>query len=721
MVNGRGRDRPERSPRPPWRGRALLNLAMIAALLPAADVVAAEPLLNPADTKTYKAAFKAADKLDWTRAFALAARTGEPLPAKVIEWLFIQEPRGGASFDRIAAFIDANPDWPHMRRLLRLAEVALADNGPARVALDWFARHPPVNGEGHFKLAQALVASGDSEAAAEHMRQAWREGTFTAARERVFLGQFGARLTPEDHIARLDRMLWNGVWGASRRAVRRVGPDWAALGRARIALMVRAWNVDQAIARVPDYLKSHPGLVYERVRWRRRKGKHDGAAELLAMAPRHPSALARPDKWWYERRRQARRVLAEGRIAEAYELASRHGMADAADWAGQGRAFADAPTPVRGRIAEAEWLSGWIALEFLYRPDIAAEHFLHAYQVVRYPISIARNAYWAGRASTALGDGETARQWFRTAAAHPATFYGQLAADALGVAVAHAAASTPPPDAEALAAYRGRELVRVTGMLSELGRKRRLRPFVSRLLDAAKSAAERALLAEHLTRLGRIELAVMVARRSARDGLMLMDYNYPRPKLPISIAGDAALVHAITRQESAFDQRARSSVGALGLMQLMPYTARQTAAKLKLAYSKGRLTSDPGYNLRLGTAYLDRLLTNYGGSYILALAAYNAGPNAVARWLRANGDPRDFETDPVRWIERIPYSETRDYVHRVLETTQVYRHLIDGGARQSPDLGSDLNRATRAARPVLLPRPRPRAGARRAASIDAGE
>ncbi len=704
-----------------WRGRAPIYLAMIGAVLSTTPVIAAEPLLGAADNKAYKAAFKAADKLDWTRAFALAAQTSEPLPAKVIEWLFIQEPRGGASFDRISAFVDANPDWPHMRRLLDLAEVALADNGPEQVALDWFARHPPVNGEGHFKLAQALVTSGDSEAATEHMRQAWREGSFTADRERVFLGQFGALLTPEDHIARLDRMLWNGVWGASRRAVRRVGPDWAALGGARIALMVRAWNVDQAIAQVPDYLRSHPGLVYERVRWRRRKGKHDAAAELLATAGGQPLDLVRPDKWWYERRRQARRVLGEGRVTEAYELASQHGMADAADWLSQGQAFDSAPTPVRGRIAEAEWLSGWIALEFLFQPDIAGEHFLHAYQVVRYPISMARHAYWAGRASTALGDGETARQWFRTAAAHPATFYGQLAADALGDTVVHAAASIPAPGADALAAYRGRELVRVIEMLSELGQKRRLRPFVPRLLEAAKSAAERTLLAEHLKRLGRIELAVMVARGSARDGLMLPDYNYPRPRLPISITGDAALVHAITRQESAFDEKARSSAGALGLMQLMPYTARQTARKLKLAYSKSRLTSDPGYNLRLGTAYLDQLLTKYGGSYILALAAYNAGPNAVARWLRANGDPRDFETDPVRWIERIPYSETRDYVRRVLETTQVYRHLLHGGARPLPDLGSDLNRAARPARPVLLPRPRPRADGRKAASIDTGE
>lgn len=702
-------------------GRALIYLTMIGALLSAADVTVAAPLLGAADNKTYKAAFKAADKLDWTRAFALAAKTSEPLPAKVIEWLFIQEPRGGASFDRISAFIDANPDWPHMRQLLDLAEVALADNGPAAVALDWFARHPPVNGEGHFKLAQALVASGDSAAAADHMRQAWREGNFTAARERVFLGRFGTLLTPEDHIARLDRMLWNGSWGASRRAVRRVGPDWAALGRARIALMVRAWNVDQAIARVPDYLRGHPGLVYERIRWRRRKGKHDSAAELLATAGRQTSALARPDKWWYERRRQARRVLGEGRVTEAYELASRHGMANAADWNSQGRTFDNAPTAVRGRIAEAEWLSGWIALEFLYQPDIAGEHFLHAYQVVRYPISVARHAYWAGRAATARGDGEGARQWFRTAAAHPATFYGQLAADALGSAVVHDTPSTPPPGADALAAYRGRELVRVIGMLSELGQRRRLRPFVPSLIDAAKSVAERALLAEYLKRLGRIELAVMVARNSARDGLMLPDYNYPRPRLAISITGDAALVHAIMRRESAFEQKARSPAGALGLMQLMPLTARQTAAKLNLAYSKGRLTSDPGYNLRLGTAYLDQLLTKYGGSYVLALAAYNAGPNAVARWLRSNGDPRDFETDAVRWIERIPYSETRNYVRGVLGTTQVYRHLIAGGALQLPDLGSDLNRAARPARPVLLPRPRPGAEGRKAAGIVPGE
>ncbi|MFQ5535561.1 MAG: transglycosylase SLT domain-containing protein [Sphingomonadales bacterium] len=697
---------------PAFIASGLIAVAIFAAVAlsnaNAAPVLNSKEVLNSKDLSLYQAAFKAVKQRDWSKAFATSAQASDPAPARVIEWLYLQEPDSGASFERIGAFLDANPDWPHRVRLARRAELALDDDAPVETIIDWFSRHPPVSGEGRLKLGQALIATGRSEEGDRWLREAWITGSFSAQRERDIRRRLGARLTPDLHARRLDHMLWNGNSGAARRALPLAPADIAALGKARLALARRTWNVDQAIADVPAHLVDHPGLVYERIRWRRKKGLHERAQELLATAPRTPAELVRPDKWWFERRIQVRHALTEGRIADAYELASRHGLAREADWQAQGNPIAGQPRAVRARIAEAEWLSGWIALTRLNEPDTAFRHFERAYAVVRLPVSVARATFWAGRAAQAQGDKPRATEWFEKAARHGSSFYGQLAALEVGPPPALADAAVPTPTVDEIAAFARRELVHVCRTLAEIGEHRRLRPFVRSLLVKVGEPRDRNLLAQHLRDTGRPDLALMVARASASEGIAMADHNYPTRALAPTLSATGPLLHGVIRQESGFYPEAKSPAGALGLMQLMPYTAFQTARGMKLAYNKNRLLSDPAYNTQIGTGYLTGLLERYRGSYILALAAYNAGPNAVNRWLRTFGDPRNGVTDPVDWIEMIPYRETRDYVQRVLEATQIYRRRLNSVSEPGFGINHDLHRAVQPSRPTLLPRPRPR-------------
>ena len=562
-------------------------------------------------------------------------------------------------FEEVAAFIEANPDWPGGDTLRRRAEAAMGDAiAPARV-FAWFTAHPPISGVGKMRLAEAQIAAGDDTAATTLLRDAWINDDFAYREERTFYARHRKRLTRADHVARLDRLQWDGKRGAARRMLRRVGEDHRALAEARDALKARAGGVDGAIARVPDALRDHPGLWYERLRWRRRKGLHDSAREILAALP---ADLVRPEAWWRETHIETRKAIEEGLISVAYRLASGHRQTTAL------------------ASSEAEWLAGWIALRFLEEPDLAYPHFALLHTAVRYPISVARGAYWAGRAAAAAGHPEVVRHWFDLAADHPTTFYGQLARTALG---GRGLLELPPDPAVSgadRAAIEKHELAPVVHALAATGQDDLLRPFVLRLADLASTPGQRRLVAELVAGAGRPAFAVTVARRTARRGTTLIELGYPVIALPpVTTAGggaDEALVLAMLRQESGFDQAAVSRAGALGLMQLMPTTARAVARRLGLPYDKERLTGDRDYNLTLGRAYIAQLLDAYDGSYLLALAAYNAGGRRVRRWIHAYGDPRGGEVDPVDWIELIPISETRNYVQRVMEAVPVYRQRL---------------------------------------------
>ena len=627
-------------------------------------------LLSAGDWKLYKRAFAAAKKGDWTKARRLGARAADPLPAKVITWLFLSEPGTPAGFEEIARFIAGNAGWPRRQTLLRHAEKAMGDRIPHERALAWFADHPPVSGEGRVRLAEALMAGGRTDLGAAWLRHAWVADDFDARRERKIVKRHRKLLTRSDHEARLDRLLWDGRRRAARRMLRRVSEGFRALGMARLRLMERAGGVDAAIARVPAQFKTHPGLVYERLRWRRRKGFDERARELLVDPPDN---VVRPEAWWRERQILARRALNEGSVTEAYWLARDH-----------------EDLGVRA-LAEAEWLAGWIALRFLDDPEAAYAHFTRVYNAVRFPISRARGAYWAGRAAESRGEPERAREWFAKAARHQTAYYGQLAASKLEGSGNFALSPNPTLGPGDWDAFDRRELVRAVRLLAELGEKDRLRPFIMALAEQAERPAEHVLAATLAESLGRADLAIASAKRSGRAGVTVVKAGYPVIPLPSSANVEAALILALSRQESAFNAKAVSASGARGLMQLLPRTAKRVARSLKIPYVKAKLTEDPAYNATLGSAYLARLIKAYGGSYVLALAAYNAGPARVKRWMRNFGDPRSDEVDVIDWMELVPYPETRNYLHRVLEALQVYRQRL-GGRTVALRLEEDLGR-----------------------------
>ena len=547
-------------------------------------------VLPPPEGAIYGAAFAAAEAGKHQTALKLAAKAHNSLADKLIDWLALSRAQPVPAFERFVAFIENNPDWPRLNALRRRAEAAIdATVGDERV-FAWFAANPPRTGLGRARLAEAQFRAGNDETATALVRDAWIGGNFTRDEEKAFLAKHRKRLRREDHAARLDRLLWDGRRSASRRMLRRVDSGQRALAEARLRLMFRAGGVDAAIARVPDELLGDAGLRFERARWRRRHNMAAGAREILA-AP--PDDLVRPAAWWRESRIQSRQAVREGLISVAYRLASEH------------RQTASLPR------SQAEWLAGWIALRFLSDAGRAHGHFTALRDGVSYPISVARAAYWAGRAAMAVNSRAGSRWWYGLAAQHPTTYYGQLALAALGATGALPLPEDPVVSADDAAFVYGHELTRVVQFLADAGEARLMRPFVLRLAELAGDAGRRAGVAAMAAAVGRPDLGMVVARRWSRDGELLVSYGYPVVSLPPSRSGagevEPALLLAMLRQESGFDAGAVSRAGARGLMQLMPGTARSVARSLKLSYDKERLTTDTDYNLTLGRAYVGGL------------------------------------------------------------------------------------------------------------------
>ena len=630
------------------------------------------PAVSQSDIAIYAEAFRAAAQHQWRRAHGLARRAHDPLGATILRWWDYSGPYTYASFAEIARFIDEHPDWPARQALRANADSALALGVSDAEVLAWYRWRDPVNSDGRLRYAEALRGAGERARAAALVRAAWIEGTFSAGELHDTWRRHRSLLRPEDHVARLDRLVWANRTNAARRMFRYVDEGQQRLAEARLALRARAGGVDRAIGRVPQALRDDAGLVYERLRWRRAKRRDEDARALLRQAPERLGP--RPKLWWRERAVLVRRALEEGLSAEAYALAAGHGQASTSTF------------------SEAEWLAGWIALRFLGDARAAFPHFVRMHDAVTMPISRARAAYWAGRAAEGFEDLEGAVLWYDKAADYPGAFYGQLA-------LARIAAPDAPlfaaAEDDAAATLEGHPLIDAVRFLAFLGYDGLLPPFFDRLSALARNDADHATVSALALSIGRPDESIRAAQRAARDGYVSVDRLFPLVDVPFS-QEDAALEHALVlaviRQESRFDRKARSVAGALGLMQLMPGTARSLARRMGLRASRARLTAEPAHNVALGSRYLGDLIARQGGSYLLALAAYNAGPRNVGRWIAANGDPRhDPDVDIVDWIEMIPLPETRNYVQRVLEGAQVYRWQL-GRRPTASSLERDLVR-----------------------------
>jgi soluble lytic murein transglycosylase len=621
-----------------------------------------------ADLDSMRAALAAAQSGDWTRAYTSASAITDPLPIKMLHWMDYARPGAPGRFPDISEFIEHNPDWPAQKALRKHAEEALAGESDT-VAADWFKRHPPVSSTGKLREAEIIMNSGDLEGGTAALRALWIAADFGPLDEKNFLARHAFSLRPEDHVQRIDRLLWDAQTDAARRMLPVVPPNYRLLAEARLALAAQAPKAEALVARVPPQLRSDPGLVFEQLRWRHRKDMTDAAAQILLA---QPNDLVRPAAWWAERQAIARRELAGGNAELAYRLIEQHGLIE-------GNAF-----------SEAQFLLGYIALRYMKQPALAFEHFARILTRVDTPYAKARAGYWGGRAAEAEGKPELATKWYAAGADHMATFYGQLAAHQLGHDAPPRPTPEPVPDPAELAQFDADEAVRAARIFFDLGDGDRGKTFLIYLANNAKTPARFAMLASLAEASGRIDLAIAVAKRAIDAGTPLMIHGYPVTATPDGGTAERSLLFAIMRQESAFERDAVSRVGARGLMQLMPATASSIATKMQLPFSADRLTADGLFNVLLGRTYVESLIDDFGGSYALAIASYNAGPGRVRQWVRDYGDPRGGSIDMVDWIEMIPINETRNYVQRVLENLQIYRGQV--GRESAFSLASDLAR-----------------------------
>ncbi len=655
------------------RGVALLLLLLAVTLAPAVACAQSSP-----DELRLRQALDALDRRDFDAAMAAASGLDDPLARTLIQWMRLKE--GLGTFERIARFIETNADWPHRHALRRAAERALTGREDPRRLLAWFDRHPPLTTDGLVARTRTLVAVGGNADARDAARTAWIDGRFSKAEQQKFFNAFRNFLRTQDHERRLSSLIWDQRLTEAQRMYPLVSVGQRRLAEARILLIRDKPGVDGAIERVPAALRDDPGLVFDRMVWRRKHDLFDRAVDLLF----HPAAnQGDPDAWARERAILARDALDQRKTSLAYRIAAGHGHVN-------GIAF-----------ATGEWLAGWVALRALNQPARALGHFETMHAGVSYPQSLSRAAYWAGRAAQALGRREAAATWYRRAAEHAETFYGQLAIEAMGESLAAHFETRPPVTDLDRRRFAADERLRVIQLMDRVGRADLALPFALALNDARATPGFRVLVADALAETSRPDMAVFFARRAALAGTMLPRAGYPAPDTVVRALRQApstgphpelALLLALIRQESNFNTKAISRVGARGLMQLMPRTARQVAARLEEPFSLASLTDNPSTNVRFGTAYFAGLLEAFQGSYVLAIAGYNAGPHRARTWRSRNGDPQRMTTeDVIDWIERIPFRETRNYVQRVLEGTQVYRHRL-GQATAAGSLNADLRR-----------------------------
>jgi soluble lytic murein transglycosylase len=649
--------------------RLVVRVVLFLALTVCSPVSASQAEgLSEADLQATRSALAAAQSGDWNRAYAYVTPIDDPLPLKIVRWLDYSRPGAPGRFADIAEFIEKNPNWPRQNALRKHAEEALSGESD-EVAANWFKRFPPISAVGRVREAEIVLNSGDLEGGTAALRAAWIDGDFGALDERSFLVHHSALIRLDDDEKRLDRLLWDGQNEAARRMLPLVPPDWRSLAEARLALAVQASNAGVLVARVPAQLRSNPGLIYQELHWLTKKDMVDAAVQILLS---QPGDLIRPALWWAERQTVARRVLATGNAELAYRIVEQHGLIE-------GNAY-----------SEAEFLLGYIALRYMKNPALAFDHFSRILTRVGTPYAKARAGYWGGRAAEAQAKPELAAKWYAAAADHMVTFYGQLAAHQLGEDAPPHPVPEPVPDAAELARFNQIEEVRAARIFLGFGYRDQSKAFLLKMADDATTPTGFAMLATLAETSGRIDLAIAVAKRAIEAGTPLMVHGYPITEIPSGGTAEHSLLFAITRQESAFEHDAVSPAGARGLMQLMPATANSIANKLQLSFSAERLTTDGIYNVLLGRAYLETLIDDFGGSYALAIAAYNAGPSRVRQWLHDYGDPRSDNVDMVDWIENIPISETRNYVQRVLENLQIYRGQV--GRNSAFSLVSDLAR-----------------------------
>ncbi|HEX8300488.1 lytic transglycosylase domain-containing protein [Sphingomonas sp.] len=595
----------------------------------------------------------------------------------LVEWKRLQQ-SDNYPFSDYANFLLAHPGWPGETSRRAAAETVL-DSGSWAPGLvtRYFERFAPLTAAGRLRYAEALAASGKRSEAEEQARRAWRSGVLRPTDETKLSSGFLYALAPSDHDARADMLIWRGSTTAATRQLSYVSPSRRALFEARIAYRTKSPTAAERGAAVMEQGRADPGYIADRARWLRDTGQSGAMRSYLAQPRRLASFPGDVEAWYEVLLLAARGAAADGQHSLAFQIASQ--VDDAYP---TGTDISDRPYGERDEYTSLTWLAGTTALERLGRARDAVGMFERYSRGSKTPQTQSKGLYWAGRAAEAAGDQPAAQTYYQRAAGFPDLYYGQLAAERTGKSLRR------PPDFNGRVAdpavreaFFRKETVRAAQLLGTMGNRQDQSLFVRQIANDATTDTDHILAAELGRTIGRPDLGVMVGRSALQNGLS--DYTaagYPSVRVPEAQRDYWTIIHAIVRQESQFDRAAVSHAGARGMMQLMPGTARETAGKLGLSYNRESLTTDTDYNIQLGSTYFQRMLNLYG-SYPLAVAAYNAGPGNVNKWLAANGDPRSGSVDVITWVERIPIFETKNYVQRVLENAVVYDLLNPERAR----------------------------------------
>jgi soluble lytic murein transglycosylase len=620
-------------------------------------------------------------------AAALAESIDDPVAAKLVQWVRLRHPESEAGFDRYAAFIKANPDWPGVPAFRRRAEARLWQERRDAETVRRFVGEKALSPMGRLALARIAMHEGDRAAAESEVRAVWQSAVLSAEVETAIVDAFPNVLTRADHVARMDRRIGAKDFGAAMRAAKHVGDDRVAVVKACSAAMAKSEKSKALLDAVPAEARGDLGYALCRITWLLRNDtpgsnmhgrivtpKDDlAAAAKLALAGA-PEDLRRQDtdEWWRARRALARKLIDAGDAATAFEVA---------------RTAAPPANPYYE--ADVHFMAGWIALRFLGDPATARAHFAHVDEGKIDPVTLSRAAYWRGRAAEAAGDLDEMQAQYESAARHATTYYGQLARARLGLADLAASRPAPEPADEG-----SNELLRAATILYEIGEGDLALAF---LTDLAAESSDEALisgLGKLAARYHDAQAVLLVGKTALGRGLPMEYYAYPDIGVPnykpVGSPVDRCIVYSIVRTESGFDQADRSAAKAVGLMQVTPAAGRDTAKRFGVAYDWDRLQKDPAYNTQLGAGEISGLLKDYRGSLILTFAGYNAGRGRVQQWMAQHGDPRDPKVDAVDWVERIPFSETRNYVQRVMENLQVYRERF---GEQTATVEPNLHRA----------------------------
>ena len=615
------------------------------------------------DLNYAKQAIAFMEKSNWSDAKKVAKKARAKSVYYFIEWRHLLTVGNRASFNDYKQFIEKLKDYPRLDRIKYLAEHKMSlKNQSSNEIIAWFNNNEPKSGFGKMILGESLIKSGSEEKGILLIKEGFITADLTRSDLKYFSKKYKKYLSSQDYIKRADYLAWENKHWDLKRMLRYLPKDYQYLYTARQLLMSKSYGVDTAIKKVPTKLKIDPGLNYDRLKWRRKRGRVDSSLEILLNIKNNKDYMIRPDKWWVERSIIARSLIYKKRFETAYKLTSRHGLSEGPEF------------------AEAEWMSGWIALSFLNDPLLAKNHFSKFYENVGYPISLSRGAYWLGRTYEKLKKYEESKKWYLKGSEFLTTYYGQLSHMKIKPNEKFQLNGLMKIDKDYAENFYKNKLVATVYLLNDLKKTKYTKYILRHLANDNVNKGSEILAAKLATDISRFDFAIQVSKFASYQKRFHNKYNYPIISTPSKVGKrkipESSLILSIIRQESEFDTSANSRVGAQGLMQLMPYTAKTVSKQAKMSYSKSKLTKNPEYNINLGSFYIAGLILEYDGSYPFAIAAYNAGPKRVRYWKKINKNPQKNQINYVDWIELIKFKETRNYVQRVLENYNVYRYIL---------------------------------------------